>query len=133
MSEEHNVQVARNIFEAFGRGDAPALLAFVSEDVLWAIEGPSSVPYYGERRGHAGVMDFLAKLNGSVEFERFEPREFIDGGDKIVVLGTERGSVRATNKTLDNDWAMVFTVRDGKVVQFRCYENTAVVEAAFRV
>jgi ketosteroid isomerase-like protein len=40
--------------------------------------------------------------------------------------------VRATGKTFDNPWALVFTVRDGLITEFRGYEDTAAVASAFR-
>ena len=71
-------------------------------------------------------------MGAAVEFESFEPREYVAQGDKVVALGTERGRVRATGKTFDNPWALVFTVRDGLITEFRGYEDTAAVASAFR-
>lgn len=133
MSEQENLRAVQGLFEAFGRGDMHALLNFVAEDVRWTIPGPANVPYFGERNAHAGVSDFFSNIGSSVEFERFEPREFIARDERVVVLGSERGRVKQTGKTFDNDWAMVFTLRDGKVSDFFCYENTAAVSEAFRV
>jgi len=131
MSEQENLRVVRNLFECFGRGDVPGLLGLLDEDVDWHIKGPDSVPYFGPRRGHEGALDFFGKLGASVEFESFAPEEFIPGGDKVVVIGGERGRVRATGKSFDNPWAMIFTLRDGKVTKFRSYEDTAAVAGAF--
>jgi ketosteroid isomerase-like protein len=132
MSEEQNRQVVQGLFECFGRGDVPAMLGVLSDDIHWQIQGPSSVPYFGEYRGHEGVTDFLVKLGSNVEMERFEPREFITSGDKVIVLGFERGRVKSTGQVFDNDWAMVFNLDDGKIKGFRSYENTAAVAVAFR-
>lgn len=132
MSEQDNEQTARKVFECFGRGDMPGMLGVIAEDVVWRMEGAEVVPYTGERHGHAGVVDFFQQLGGNVEFESFEPQEFIAGGDKVVVLGSERGRVRANGRTFVNDWAIVFTLREGKVTRFRCYEDTGAVAAAFR-
>jgi ketosteroid isomerase-like protein len=131
MSEEQNRRIVEGLFEAFGRGDVPSLLGLLSEDIDWRIQGPASVPYFGQHNGHEGVSDFLTKLGTSVEMERFEPREFITDGDKVVVLGGERGRVRATGRLFDNDWAMVFTLREGKITSFRSYEDTGAVAGAF--
>jgi uncharacterized protein len=131
MSEQENKKVVQAILESFGRGDIVGLLGNVAEDVVWSAPGASSVPYYGERRGHAGVKDFFNQLGSNVTFESFEPGEFVAEGDKVVVLGRERGRVSATGKTFDNDWALVFTVRDGKVTNFFLYENTSALAEAF--
>lgn len=132
MSGQENERVARAVFDCFGRGDMGGMLALVDEGVVWRMEGDAHiVPYAGERRGHAGVVDFFQQLGGNVEFESFEPREFVAGGDKVVVLGGERGRVRSNGRTFHNEWAIVVTLRDGKVTHFRCYEDTGAVAAAF--
>lgn len=133
MSERENTETVQNIFHAFGRGDVATLMSLLSEDVVWFMPGsPEVVPYAGERRGHAGASQFFQLLGGAVEFEAFEPREFVAQNDKVVALGFERGRVRATGKTFDNPWALVFTVRGGRVTEFRAYEDSAAVASAFR-
>jgi uncharacterized protein len=132
MSEQDNKQVVQAIFESFGRGDIEGVLGHLSETVVWSAPGPSDVSYYGERRGHSGAAEFFQQLGSNVTFESFEPGEFIAEGDNVVVLGRERGRVNATGKTFDNHWALVFTIRDGKVTDFKLYENTAAVAEAFR-
>lgn len=133
MSERENTETVQRLFRAFGSGDISTMLALLSDDVVWFLPGPTEVvPYAGERRGHAGASEFFQRLGGAVEFEQFEPREFVAQGDKVVALGTERGRVRATGKTFDNPWALVFTVRGGLITEFRGYEDTAAVASAFR-
>ena len=121
----------QSIFEAFGRGDVAGVLSHLAEDVEWRAPGPSSVPYLGERRGHAGATEFFVQLGSHVEFESFEPLTFIAEGDRVVALGRERGRVRGTGKTFDNEWALVFTFGGGKVTRFHLYENTGAVAEAF--
>lgn len=131
MSEQENVRTVEAVFEAFGRGDVAAFLELLSEDIVWTIPMPPSVPYAGERRGREGVTKFLEALGGAVEFERFEPREFIAQGERVAVVGFERGRVRSSGRTFDNDWTLLFTVRGGKVTEFRGYEDTYAVARAF--
>ena len=133
MSERENTETVRRLFQAFGRGDVATLMSLLSEDVVWFLAGPTGlIPHAGERRGHAGASEFFQLMGAAVEFEAFEPREFVAQGDKVVALGFERGRVRATGKTFDNPWALVFTVRDGLITEFRSYEDTDAVASAFR-
>ena len=131
MSAEENKGTVRSIFEAFGRGDIPGVLEHVSEDVAWKAPGPDVVSYFGDRRGHAGATEFFVQLGTNVDFEHFEPGAFIADGDRVVALGRERGRVKGTGKTFDNEWALVFTFGGGKVAGFQCYENTAAIAEAF--
>ena len=131
MSEQDNQRVVQSVYEAFGRGDAAGVLAACAEDINWNIHGPEVVPYFGLRRGHQGVTEFLTQIGGAVEFEDFQVREYVPYGDRVIVLGHERGRVRATGKTFNNEWAMTFTLRDGKVTDLSSYEDTAAVAEAF--
>jgi ketosteroid isomerase-like protein len=131
MSTEDNKRVVQTVFEKFGRGDVPGLLEMITEDAEWAAPGPETVSYFGERRGPDGALEFFKNLGTDVEFESFEPGDFIAEGDRVVALGRERGRVRSTGKVFDNAWALVFTVREGKVAGLRIYENTAAIAEAF--
>lgn len=50
----------------------------------------------------------------------------------VFVTGTERGSVRATGKSYEQNSALLFKVRDGMVKSFRCHDETDAVAQAFR-
>jgi ketosteroid isomerase-like protein len=132
MVEQANVRTVQEIYAAFGRGDIPALLGALAEDVEWSVAGPQEVPHAGKRRGRAEVAAFFPVLAETEEFEQFEPREFIAQGDQVVVLGYLRSRVKATGRRYENEWAMVWTLRDGKVTRFRTYEDTAAEAAAYR-
>jgi uncharacterized protein len=132
MAEQNNVRTVQGIYEAFGRGDIPALLSVVADDIDWSIAGPPAVPHAGRRRGRQEVEQFFPVLAATEEFEQFEPREYIAQGDQVVVLGYLRSRVKATGRTYENEWAMVWTLRDGKVLRFRTYEDTAAEVAAYQ-
>jgi uncharacterized protein len=132
MSEQENTQLIRTMFASFTSGDFPGVLDMLAEDVEWRLAGPTEFTYAGIRRGRAKVAEFFKALGDATEFEVFEPQEYIAQGDKVVVLGHERQRVKATGLVVENDWAMVFTIRDGKIARFRNYEDTAAVAAAHR-
>jgi uncharacterized protein len=132
MADLENVRVVQEMFAAFGKGDLATVLATLDDDVEWRLDGAPEVPYAGKRRGKAEVADFFFILATELQFERFQLDDFIAEADKVVVLGTERQRVKATGKSADNDWAMVFTLRDGKIVKFRAYEDSFAVAKAHR-
>jgi ketosteroid isomerase-like protein len=48
--------------------------------------------------------------------------------DKVVVAGTEMVAVKPSGKPFLNQWCMIFTFdSSGKVIRWRCYEDTATV------
>ena len=129
--EQANLQTVQQIYAAFGRGDIQAVLSALSDDVEWTVTGPAEVSYAGSRRGRSEVAQFFVLLSQGVEIQRFTPREFIAHGDTVVVLGDETMRIKATGKLAENPWVMVFTLREGRVVRFREYDDTAAVASAF--
>jgi ketosteroid isomerase-like protein len=133
MSEAQNTKVVQDAYGAFGRGDIPALLGYMTDDVQWrpVIGTAKHVPFAGERNGKTAVAEFFKIVGENEEFHQFEPHEFVAQGDTVVALGHYRATTRATGKTFDSDFVMVFTFRGGKVATFREYTDSAAVNAAF--
>jgi uncharacterized protein len=132
MSEEANVQAAQAGYAAFGRGDMPAILEMLADDIEWVDPGPAGVlPTAGTHRGKDAVMAWFGTLGGNVDFEVFEPREFIAQGDKVVALIHAEATIRNTGKKMVQDEAHVWTFRDGKVARIQLYLDTAAMVAAY--
>ena len=131
MNEPANIETVRRLYADFGRGDIPALLAALDPDVEWINAGPDAIAYAGTRRGLAHVREFFATLAASVEVRTFEPREFLAQEDRVVVLGGWTGRVKATGRGYASEWAMAWTVKNGRVTAFRSYEDTHAVAMAF--
>ena len=132
MSEPENVRVIREVYAAFGAGDVPRLLGFVDPEVVWEEPETPGVPWAGTRRGLKGVESFFADVAAVAEVETFEPWELLAEGDRVVVLGFERHRILATGRIFETHWAHAFTLRDGRIVHFREYADTAAAAAAFR-
>ena len=132
MGEADNIKVVQEAYAAFSRGDVQAILDRLDDSVAWtAVYGAgSNVPMAGERRGKAAVGEFFKLVATHVNFARFEPKEFVATGDKVVTLGHYTAKTSA-NKEFDSDFAMVFTMRNGKVTKFQEFLNTAALNAAF--
>jgi ketosteroid isomerase-like protein len=130
MGTQENVQLVKEGYAAFSRGDIPGLLALMAEDVEWISPGPG-LPLAGTYRGRDGVANFFQKLSAEADILDFQPREFVAEGDRVLVVGWERFKVKATNRTAEVDWVMSFTVRNGKVAIFREYTDTKVIASAY--
>jgi hypothetical protein len=132
MLESQNTQVVQDAYAAFGRGDIQGVLATLHDDVVWqgVIGASAQVPMAGERRGKREVAEFFNRVGLHVKFNRFEPREFVAQGDKVVALGHYAATV-STGKTFDSDFVMAFTLKDGKVARFQEFLDVAALNAAF--
>ena len=131
MQEQTNLDVVRQGYEALGRGDIPAMLDLMSDDVEWTVQGPSVLPWSGTRRGREGVAEFFSLLGENLEFQQFEPREFVAQDDTVVALGYERSLIKPTGRTFEQEWAHVYTFRDEKIARGRFFEDTAAQVVAF--
>lgn len=131
MRESANIETIRRLYAAFGRGDIPAILAALDPDVERINAGPDAIAYAGTRHGVAAVRAFFEALAASIEVRSFEPREFLAQGERVVALGRWAGQVKATGREYTSEWAMAWTVKDGRVTAFRSYEDTHAVAAAF--
>ena len=131
--EAENVKVVQGAYAAFGRGDISGLLGYMTDDIHWrpVIGTAAQVPFSGERTGKTNVAEFFKQVAESEDFEQFEPREFVAQGDTVVAIGHYRAVSKATGKRFDSDFAMVFTLRNGKVATFREFTDSAGINAAF--
>lgn len=78
------MQVIRDFYAAFARGDVAAALAGLDENIEWT--SPESLPTGGTRRGHAAVGAHLGEVAKQYQELHIEPVGFIDGRGTIVVL-----------------------------------------------
>ena len=131
MSDKTNAEVVQQAYDAFGQGDVPAVLRLLTDDVEWTLQGPSVIPWAGTHHGHEGVKEFFSLLGETLEFEQFEPREYVAQGDTVVVLGQERSLVKPTGRGFEQEWAHVYTLRDGKIATGLFLEDTAAQVEAF--
>ena len=122
---EPGVAVVRGFNEALARGDVSGMVDFLDPQVEW--RAPGSVPWGGTFRGHEGFREFLGKvLEQPAEFRR-EMLEYLDAGERVVVLLRQMGRPKSGDNEYDVPEAHVWTVRDGKIVAFEGYFDTATV------
>lgn len=133
MSEQKNCDLVKQGYAAFMHRDIRTLLDLLDDDLDFQHPMPQSIwPWAGQRKGRQGFADFINGLSQAIELEQFEPREFIAQGDYVTVLVFEHGRVKATGVAFDNSYVHVFRFRDGKVVQFLIFEDTAPIIAALQ-
>jgi len=133
MSDQQNVELIKNGYAAFTRGDRQTFLDFFSEDVDFQHPMSQAIwPWAGKRNSRAGLAEFLVGINETLEYEQFEPREFIAQGDQVAVLFFERTRVKATGVVFEIFEVHVFKIKGNKVVQLLIFEDTAPIIAALQ-
>jgi ketosteroid isomerase-like protein len=116
-----NLKVVRAGYAAFQNGDIEGVLNLCDSAVAWSYYG--SVPWAGEFPGRDGARRFFGILAEAIEFEIFEVREFVDGGEDIAAFGRTVARAKGTGQRIEDHWAHLFRVRDGRIVRFVGYDT----------
>ena len=127
-----NVTLMKNLYDAFGRGDIPAVVGAMSSDIRWhQAEGNPYLPSGGPWVGPDAVLNNLFMKLGS-EWDGFtvRPRSFYGAGDTVIVEGRYSGTYRPTSKGIDAQFCHVWDLKDGKITRFQQYVDTAQVQTA---
>ncbi|WP_077801275.1 nuclear transport factor 2 family protein [Streptomyces sp. JHA26] len=83
-----HLALIRKAYEAFRDHDVEALLDVLAPDVHWVHpDGMSDYGLGGTEIGHEGVKDFLSRVPRVLGGMRLYPQEFLESGDRVVVLG----------------------------------------------
>lgn len=116
-----NVDTAQAAYEAFSRGDLPALQKSFAEDGVWVTS--DELPLGGEVRGRDQIMANFAQIPNYWTSFSVEPEEFIDAGDYVVVRGTQRA---ANDKgSFESPFLHLMKFEDGKVVRGEFHSDSA--------
>ena len=129
MSQE-NVEVARHAYDAFLRSDWNSLSELIDPD--FEFRGTVGGLEEGRiARGAQQVREVFEREDlDAWDERRFEPEDFIDAGDCVVVLQREYRRGRASGVELETETAVVFEVRDGRVMCIQGYmDRAAALEA----
>jgi uncharacterized protein len=121
-------QTVESIFAAFSRGDIPFILGRVAPDCVW--RQSKRLPYGGEHRGPEGVAQFFTRLNEATETTLFEVDEIFEQGENVFAFGRHGGKGRKTGKIALTEWSFRWKIRDGKVVLYVGYTDSAEIAAA---
>jgi ketosteroid isomerase-like protein len=135
MSQE-NVEVVRTILTAYAgqelvaffRDTDPAQLQTLTAaaydpdvEVIWVDTSPDSGPYHGHEGATQAMRDWLE----SFETFHFEPTEFIDAGDAVVVPSRSYGVGEGSGARVEMTTAWVCTVKDGRIARVLEYSSKA--------
>lgn len=120
------VETIKAGYAAFGRNDPSVLFGAMHPSIEWnEAEGhplAKGNPYLGPQRIGEGVF---GPLLATIDNFTAVPTTFIDGGEHVVVLGRYGGTIRKSGERLDAQYCHVYRFRDGKIVSFQQYTDTA--------
>ena len=115
MTEHPNVELTRQGYEAFAKGDLAALSGLIADDATWHVSGAGQLD--GAYHGQNEVFGFFARLAEETGGTfRLDVHDVLANDEHTVALCTlsaSRGS-----KSIEVPVANVGHIRDGRITEF---------------
>jgi ketosteroid isomerase-like protein len=121
MSQENNIEIVRDGFEAFNRGDLDAWFEHMADDIDYrAAEG--ALDDHGPIKGKDALRAFVQDWLDMFDDFRAEAVELTEAGeDKVIVVVRISGRAKLSGVETDLIYAELWRLRDGKVAWGRQY------------
>jgi ketosteroid isomerase-like protein len=122
MSQE-NVEIVRDVFEAFERGDVEGILRRCDENVeitqdaeLFDLLGASQ-----RQHGHDGVLKAFAIWPEQWNDFSIEVSAITDVGAFVMVETVNRGRGKDSGVDVEMPFTFLFSIRDGTITEWRIF------------
>jgi ketosteroid isomerase-like protein len=120
MSRE-NVEIVRRVYDAAAARDAATVLELYDPEVeldpsrlgIAGLAGSAQDVY----RGHDGLRRFFRDWHEAWEQVEYDYEELIDAGEQIIAVVTRHGRGRSSGVEVELPLALVWTLRDSKIVR----------------
>ena len=125
------------VYEAFGRGDLPGILAAIADEVDWGVDPDApvakAVPWLARLRTRDEVAArYFAGVVGDLEWHDFRPVAVAVDGEQVVSVIDEDYTVRATGRRVRTVAVHHFTVgADARIVRYRPIVDTEAMITAY--
>ncbi len=123
MSVEYNKRVVREFCEHFKKSNADGLVDAMTDDATWWVNGkPHLFPSSGTKTKEEAAKMFDNMLSAYTDGLDMQIVSIIGEGD-IVAAETRSHTTTRTGRVYENEYALFFTIRDGKVAKVREYTD----------
>jgi uncharacterized protein len=122
-----NLETTKKAYELFKQGDISTLVnGIVDATCTWISPGPQDkLPWAGKFKGRQEIADFFVRVAQNLDFAEVAPREMIEQGATVVVIGMSSVRVKRTGKTVRENWVHICKYNQGRMVFFQEYTDTA--------
>jgi uncharacterized protein len=126
-SMSSNLETTKKAYELFMQGDISTLVKdLVDATGILVSPGPEDkLPWAGKFKGQQEIADWFARLAENLDFAEVAPREMIEQGETVVVIGASSVRVKRTGKPVKEEWVHVLKYNQGRIVSFQEYTDTA--------
>jgi ketosteroid isomerase-like protein len=121
MSQE-NVELVREMYEAYLAGDAERALAYFRSDVSadFTVRGDTSI-----RKGREALSENVATWVGTWDDYSERIEEVRDLGDTVCLIALQRGRGKGSGVEIENRFAQLYEVEDGLITSLQMFMDPA--------
>jgi ketosteroid isomerase-like protein len=116
-----NLELVQAVFDAYFRGDEPALFALVAADVV-TTQFPEQIDVR-DYHGHEGLRQVMADWIGSWDDWSIEILDAREVGDVVLATARQRGRGKGSGAPMDAEAIFAFTVRDGLIARWQMFSS----------
>ncbi|MEP7371931.1 MAG: nuclear transport factor 2 family protein [Chitinophagaceae bacterium] len=126
----NNLQTINTIYEAFSKGNIPAIIDCIADNSEWELWADNSaqkagVPWLLPRKGKEGALEFF-KTVGELRIKDFQVLSIMSNESQVAVEFIIEADVPATGGHYRDEEIHLWTFdKDGKVIRLRHYADTA--------
>jgi ketosteroid isomerase-like protein len=122
-----NVELIKKFYTSFKNQDKLTYLQLCDDNIEWTVM--ENVPNGGTHIGKKAVFENYFP-NLFAQFQEFHAltEEFLDAGDKVIVLGKYKGITKKTKRSFESPFAHIYTIKDEKILKFRQYTDTVKIQ-----
>ena len=123
-----NVELVRQLYAWMSAGDAEKAFGVYDPEIEWDARDAqwlTSLGFDGLYRGHEGVREAMRGWLSAWKAIEYRPDELIDAGDDVLAFVTIFARGRASGVDVTYEHPQLWTVRDGKIVQMRVFDDRA--------
>ncbi|TFV33013.1 nuclear transport factor 2 family protein [Streptomyces sp. T1317-0309] len=117
------VDAGRRAYSGFEENDSSDLVALMSPEVVFHF--PTSLPSGGTFHGPEGVLAFYQDIyDHYYDTFNYDAHTVLDAGSHVIVPVRARARAK-TGRTMENEYCLLSTVKDGLITEARLYADTA--------
>ena len=105
---------------------------FNADAVIYGPAPARVLPWGGIHNGRKGAAEFFMAVGESLEPQQFELRDYIVQGNKVVVLGYQRGKAKPTGRQYEIEFVHLWSLRGGRFTEFRVFNDTGALVEVLR-
>jgi ketosteroid isomerase-like protein len=113
-------------YAALKAGDRAGLRGVVADEIEVHYPAPEGLlPWAGDWTGFEGFERFISTVGDHLVIDTVEPVSVHVAGDTVITVLRGEWTVKATARKVRTETVNMFTLRDGKIIRYQVFTDTA--------